>query len=281
MLDDELPLSAGYDTVTRRERALRVLWRYSKRVREQLRKPMPRQHVLIAGSQRSGTNMLMHVLQWSSYTHVFHESDPRAFERYEMRPTETIVALARHSKAPFFVIKSLCELDRLSELMDQLVPAKTLWCVRNYNDSVRSMTRSFGLFGEQVRRLSLDKAAAGWRGRGMSDATQSLLRRLYHPGLSEASAAALMWYYRNILFFEHGLDRDPRVGLVVYEDLVRQPVIEGERIFEFLGLPGWSPWITRKIHSHSVKDHPCEDIGPDVRALCEALLARFQAARSA
>ena len=274
-------IPAGYDSISRGERAWIYLWRVSKQVRLRLKMPVFRQIVLIAGSQRSGTNMLMYALQWSSYTDVIHEFDHRAFVRYEMRPVEVIEALAHRSKAPFFVIKALCELDRLGTLMDQLAPAKTIWCVRNYNDCVRSMIRSFSKFGDQLRRLSLDKASVGWRGRGMSDATQSLLRRLYHPAMNEASAAALMWYYRNILFFEQGLDRDPRVSLFFYEDLVRRPDIEGERIFDFLGLPRWSRWIVRKIRQNSINGLTCEDIEPEVRVLCDALHARFQALRFA
>jgi hypothetical protein len=274
-----MPPSAGYDANSAYVRAQRYFWRIGKRVRERLRRRVPREHILVAGSQRSGTNMVMYVMQWCIETQVIHETDSRAFVNYEMRPLNEIQALARRSFARFFVIKSLCELDRLDVLMDGLAPAKTLWIVRNFNDSVRSMTRSFEKFADQLQRLTVDKAGAGWRGRGMSDETQALLRHLYRPDMNEASAAALMWYYRNVLFFERGLDQDPRVSLVFYEDLVKAPNAEFKRVFESLGIPGWTPWITRTIHSHSVQEVPYEAILPEVKSVCEALYERFRAAR--
>jgi len=223
--------------------------------------------------------MLMNMLDWSRYTEAIHETDPRGFARYEMRPLVEIEALARQSNAPFFVIKSLCELDQLGGLMDRLAPAKTLWIVRDFDGSVCSALRSFGNFVEQLRRLAQDRNAGAWRGRGMSDATHALLRRLYHADISEASAAALMWYYRNVLFFERGLDHDSRVCLLFYEDMARQREVESARIFDFLGIPGWSPWICRKIASRSMKNKPCDGIAPEVREVCQGLLARFHAAK--
>jgi hypothetical protein len=61
--------------------------------------------------------------------------------------------------------------------VDDFAPARTLWIVRAYDDSVNSAVRSFDHFASQVHRLARNKAA-GWRGRGMSDATQGLLREL-------------------------------------------------------------------------------------------------------
>jgi hypothetical protein len=43
--------------------------------------------------------MMMKVLDHSFNTEVLHESDPRAFEDYEMRPPEVIHALVGASKS--------------------------------------------------------------------------------------------------------------------------------------------------------------------------------------
>ena len=230
--------------------------------------------------QRSGTNMLMETLEWSAHTDVYHETDARAFIKYEMRPRAVIRELVERSRAPFFVIKSLCELDQIKSLMDEFAPAKTLWIVRAFDDSVNSAIRSFGNFTDQLHRLAIDKTAAHWRGNGMSDDTQRLLRELDHPGINEASACALMWYYRNVLFFEQGLERDPRVRLMFYEDLVSEPRTALRNAFQFAGIPDWSPWISRYIHVKSIGKLPRADIEPDVRELCDALNARFQALRA-
>ncbi len=269
--------ATGHDSRSLRERIERRLWRTWKPLRHQFGHELPRSYVFVAGMQRSGTNMLMEMLEWSRWTDVYHEFDNRAFDNYEMRPRGVIRSLATNSTAPFFVIKSLCELEQVRSLMDEFKPAKTLWLLRGYDDGVNSAIRSFGNFASQVRRLARDKSAADWRGRGMSDDTQHLLRQLAHPAMGEASAAALMWYYRNVLFFEQGLDRDPRVKLMRYEDLVGDPAEVMRETFEFLGVPNWSPWISRYVHVKSVGKSPRADIEPAVRELCQSLRDRFDA----
>ena len=44
-----------------------------------------RRYLFVGGVQRSGTNMLMDVLERSYETDVYHERDPRAFDGYQMR----------------------------------------------------------------------------------------------------------------------------------------------------------------------------------------------------
>lgn len=269
----------GNDTRSMRERIERKLWRALKRARHRFSARSSQRFLFVAGMQRSGTNMLMEMLEWSAATDVYHETDGRTFDNYQMRPAEVVRAVADRSAAPLFVIKSLCELDRVRVLMDTFVPARTLWMLRRYDDTVNSAVRSFGNFRHQALRLARDKTAAEWRGRGMSDQTQAELRRLAHPEMNEASAAALMWYYRNVLFFEQGLDADPRVRWVGYEQLVADPDRTLADVFGFAGLRDWSPWVRRYVHVRSVGKAPPADIEPPIRALCDALAARFDAVR--
>lgn len=51
--------------------------------------------------------------------------------------------MARLSPAQFFVIESLCELDRLPELLDEFAPAEAVWIMRDYHDTGGSAMRSF------------------------------------------------------------------------------------------------------------------------------------------
>jgi hypothetical protein len=237
-------------------------------------RPPVRTYVFVAGMQRSGTNMVMDVLERSLGTDVYHENDPRAFERYEMRDPAVIRQLANASRAPFFVIKALCELDLMPGLMQTFSPAKALWILRDVEDVVNSATRSFRNFPAQVGRIAQDRNGAQWRGRGMSDETHALVRRLYHPDMNEPTAAALTWYFRNILFFENGFDRDPRVRLVRYERLVTDPQAQFGEVFGFLGIP-YSPRISSIVSARSIRKNPPPPIEPEVRTLCEALNGRF------
>jgi hypothetical protein len=268
--------ATGHDA---RDLSLRIrhsLWRYAKALRQRVLTQPVAQHVFVAGMQRSGTNLLMDVLDASLATQVFHETDPRAFDRYEMRDLAVIKQLAENCPASVFVIKALCELDRIKLLMDAFTPAKTLWVVRDWRDSVNSAIKSFGNFVPQWQRLAHGDTN-DWRGRGMSLPTRELLAALYHPDASEAEGAAIMWFYRNALFFEQQLAADPRVRVVFYEDLVRQPMDEVAAVYDFLGLPGFSAAIASRIHARSVKHRSPSDISPSVVALCDDLLMRFRA----
>lgn len=268
--------ATGRDARSLPVRIRHALWRRGKALRQRVSPRPVAQHVFVAGMQRSGTNLLMDVLDASAATQVFHETDPRAFERYEMRDLAVIGQLARQCPAPVFVIKALCELDRIRSLMDAFAPAKTLWVVRDWRDSVNSAIKSFGNFVPQWKRLAHGDAG-DWRGRGMSPATRELLAALYRPEASEAEGAAIMWFYRNALFFEQQLAADSRVRVVSYEDLVLNPMREVAAVYGFVGLPGFSAAVAGRIHARSVKHRSPPDIAPAVVALCDELLARFKA----
>lgn len=268
--------STGHDARSVTTRIRHALWRHAKALRQRLRPRPVAQHVFVAGMQRSGTNLLMDVLDASAATQVFHETDPRAFERYEMRDPVVVRQLAQASPAPVFVIKALCELDRIPGLMTMFGPARTLWVVRDWRDSVNSAIRSFGNFVPQWQRLAQGDEN-DWRGRGMSPATRELLLALYRPDASEAEGAAIMWFYRNVLFFEHQLAKDPRVRVVFYEALVQDPMREVAAVYDFLELPGFNAAIAGRIHARSVKHRSPPDISPAVAALCDELLTRFKA----
>jgi hypothetical protein len=175
--------SAGLDARPLGERLQRIAWRHWKQARQRLvNAGKNREHIFLAGMQRSETNMFMDTLEWSDLTDVYHETDPRAFDNYLMRPVSVIQKLADRSRAPFSVIKALCELDRLPDLRDRAILAQAVWIVRNYNDAVNSATRSFGNFVEVVEAVAADRLGAGWRGRRMSDQTHLTVQNLHHPG---------------------------------------------------------------------------------------------------
>jgi len=234
-----------------------------------------RSRVFVAGMQRSGTNMLMDVLENSLYTHVFHERDSRAFDDYQMRDAGIIEDLINNSRAKIFVIKALCELQELSGLMGRFAPAKTIWIVRDYNDVVNSMMRSFRNMAKQVHRIAIERNSNGWLGRGMSDETHEIVKRMAAGGLDDPTASALQWYFRNTLFFEQKFDRNDRVLPVAYERLVSAPEEEFGRIFDFIDIE-FSALVVRSVSPSSIRKHSAPEIHPAVRDLCDGLLHRFQ-----
>lgn len=262
------------------DRLARKLWRARKELHRIISPDPVRLHVLVAGMQRSGTNLLMELLDRSRWTDVYHETDPRAFSGYRMRPSAVIHELAARSRAPCFVIKALFEIDQIPRLMDEFAPARTLWIVRALDDCVRSAVTSFDGFASQIHRLTKDKSAADWRGAGMSDETQALLQSLDHPDLSDTDGAALIWYCRNVLFFERRLDRDSRVQLLYYEDLVTAPDRTMQGVFDFLDIPDWSASIGRRVVVRPSRASRGMPIDPLIREQCDRLRARYEAMRN-
>ena len=272
--------ATGHDARRLTQRLQRAFWRQLKQIQQRLLPQCVRQHVFVAGVQRSGTNLLMDVLDASQITQVFHETDPRAFRNYQMCERALIQQLAAACPAPVFVIKALCELDQIGALMREFSPAHTLWVVRDWRDSVNSAIQSFGNFVPQWQRLAHGQQSDDWRGHGMSDATREVLRTLYRADASESDGAAIMWYYRNILFFEQALEHDPRVRLVFYEDLVQHPMQQVAAVYTFLGLSGFNARIARQIHARSIHRRTAPDVSPAIAALCQTLYAQFAAHRS-
>lgn len=266
-------------------RAQRKLGRWYLLTRKRLLHAIPRnssiaqRFVFVAGAQRSGTNMLMDILERSDATDVYHERDTRAFKDYVMRQPKVIRKLAENSRAPVFVIKSLCELDRLPALMEEFAPSRLVWIVRDYRDMINSALVSFPSLPRSMAQIYADRTAADWRSRGLSDATYGIIRKLYRPGIDDASAVALFWYMRNVLFFENRFDRMPNSALTLYEPLVTEPDQELRRIFEFLELE-YSRSISRHVFASSIRRRPAPAIDPEIDAVCTELHGQFVALRN-
>lgn len=230
--------------------------------------------VFIAGVQRSGTNMLMDVMERSYETDVYHERDQRAFDNYLMRDIEIVRRLYNKSRASIFIIKTLCELQRLPVLMNEFSSSKTVWINRNYEDVVNSMLVSFKNQSIQVNRIAKDRYSDGWLSAGMSDLTHSILCKRVHPDLDNASAAALIWYFRSILFFEQDFDKSSDVMLVQYEELVSDPQSQFKHIFDFIELE-YAYKVSNMVTPNSIRRGSVPVIEPEIRMICDELMQKF------
>jgi hypothetical protein len=245
-----------------------------KSLRQQMRpRKQPPLCVFLSGVGRSGTNMLMDIFEASYETDVFHERDRRAFEKFIMQPPAVIRSLVERSNAPVVVVKGLHEADRIQKLMDEFAPAKALWMVRFYGDSVNSHLKRWPGTRNLIEKVVSDRNGAGWRTAGMSDETYRLVCEHYRRELSPASAHALFWYYRNQLFFDQGLDRNPHVMVVEYEELVSEPHYLN-RVTSFMGITT-TDRMRRISNRESIRKNSFPDIAPDVKALCDDMQARL------
>lgn len=233
--------------------------------------------VFVAGQQRSGTNMLMDVLDRHWRTDVYHETDPRAFERYEMRDIATIRKLAERSRASHVVIKALCELQRLRDLLDAFPTSRAIWLVRHYHDVSFSMARQFSSTAEVLKRMRANPVVGGWRGERMAPSVRMLLKDCITDDTDEISAAAFQWFMRNRLYFDQDLRADRRVRIVFYEDLVTRPALTFETVMDFLEI-GFRPSLIAEVSAGSVDKAGKPPIEPRIEALCRQMMDRLVSA---
>jgi hypothetical protein len=277
----QMTTKSGFKSSDRDVRDLRfrlelAFWRGYKRLKHQFSPADDKLCLFVVGAQRSGTNMLMECLDWSTETDVFHESDPRAFKDYQMLDRQVIHGLVQASRFPRIPIKALCEAEQTRALLDEFAPAKAIWVVRDYEDTVNSAMRNFPDFSARIQEIVRDpKTTPGWFARGISDETLNLLRTLNHADMTSATASALRWYIRNVLFFEQGLDLDDRVLVVQYANLVTRPAPTLETVFDFAGLGDFSSFVTRKVHARSIRKNAPPPIDPGVAQACASLQQRF------
>lgn len=247
-----------------------------KRCLQAMRAERPRSVLFVAGCQRSGTNMVMDLLDASRETDVYHEHDPRAFQRYELRETAVLADLHARSRAPLMVVKTLCDLERLPALCARFAPARVLWIYRDYRDVVNSMLVSFRNQAQQIQRLA-SGADASWWGRALSPAALKILREHVTPDIDDASAAALQWYVRAGMYFELGHQHAPTTLLVNYEALVRDPVAGVAQIYDFVGLAPRDD-VAGEVYRQSVGKRSPPRIEARIATLCEGLTSALDAA---
>lgn len=258
------------------QRLLRPAKRFLQHARL-LRSSPPRRTLIVSGVQRSGTELVMDMLDTHWHTDVYHEWDARAFENYHMRPLQEVQARLATSPSRRIVLKALLEADQVYTLLDHLAPARALWMLRDYADAVSSMLRLFPGAGMRQMAQWREGAEIGrWRWRGMSDDAADVLRAHDRSDLSDAEGHALFWWYRNHLFFEQDLDTDARVLVLRYEDLAREPGVHCRRICDLAGISDTARMRRMPVATSIGKD-PAPPLGDRIRGLCEAMTTRLDA----
>lgn len=237
--------------------------------------------------------MLLRLMKRSPWTTVYQENNPAAMGEYSrLRDADTIRELIRKEPRVFPVFKPLNDAQHALDQLALHPRSRGLWVYRECGDVVNSAVAKWGdahsrFYGIIAGRPPVaggpahgdrdyDRAVAALLAEGMSDETRGHVRRLVGDGLTEHDGAALHWYCRNQLYFELELDSDPRVELVRYEDLVREPEVYVRRAFEFAGCRFRSRWA-EDVFESSVGKQPTPPLSEPVRRLCDSMRQRLEA----
>jgi hypothetical protein len=244
---------------------------------------------LILGCQRSGTNMLNDAFgrDWSCV--AFGEDGGLALgagtashRRWRWRPLPDVAETLRAYRVPLLIAKPIVESQRALELLDCFPHARVIWMYRHYLGVAQSSRAKFGL-DASVENLAaaIDPARRDhWYSENLSDRTRELVRSHYDPARPVADLKAIGWLVRNSLYFQQGLQTRDRVTICRYEDVVADPQAEMRRLYEFVGAPFPGPQICRGMHADSVRKGHELEIAPEIRALCDEMLERLNAAKA-
>ena len=230
--------------------------------------------VLVPGVQRSGTNMIMDVLERNRYTDVYHETDLRAFENYSLREIAQIRSLHGQSRAPFFVLKALQDSHRVAEIRSNFSESAILWPYRDYRDMVNSHIVSWPGGREHIDEIVKGQQLDNWRSRGLTEEIRKEMREVYREDLNTESCVALFWYMRNSLFFSQRLYSDSSVLLVKYESLVSDPAVGFEAICRHITLP-YEPKMHTIVHARSLRKNSAPPIDAAIAEICDGLQTRL------
>ncbi len=253
-----------------------LLRRYAWRARHDSRpNAVP---VFVVGIQRSGTDMLIMAFKESPETEVHNEAmDTRAFSRWALRSDPTIKSIVESSRHRAVVFKSLLDSHRIVHLMTELGTAqqgRSVWIYRSMEGRVRS---TLARWPENNHRV-LREIAAGedrWEARGLPAEHLELVRNLDFDELSRESAAALLWYLRNSLFFNLGLESRPDVALLSYERVLSEPEHHIRLLCDFAGVRFNSRMVGGIAPRPPATQEPLE-IDPQIQSLCTSLYERLE-----
>jgi glycosyltransferase involved in cell wall biosynthesis len=234
----------------------------------------------VFGCQRSGTKMVMRVLDESPLTRIYHENHASAFQDFELRPDPVVRLLVRTSPAPHHVFKPICDSHEADHLLERFPAARGVWIVRDADDVAASAVVKWGDHQKQLidAVVAGDTTTWGWRTARISEPMRAAITSAWRPDLTPHEGALLFWYLRNVFFLELGLDAHPRMKLFSYEGLVGSPEQGFADLFGHLGVP-FDASLVAKVRATSIRRRTPPPVHPDVRALCDGLTARLSGLR--
>jgi hypothetical protein len=235
--------------------------------------------LLIVGCQRSGTTMMLRLFTKDLQSRVFGEfstlssQDPAGIR---LNPLPEVLGEVREVPANFIVMKPLVESQHTASLLDYLPSSKAIWMYRHYKDVASSNLKNFGEEnGLDDLRPIVEQKTGDWRSEKVSPAVRQTVQQYFSDDMHALDAAALFWWVRNSLYFDHNFNHDDRIKLMRYQDLVTHPDEKMEEIYHFAGrhFPGKD--LTSQVSTASVGKGKVHALSPEIESMCEVMLEKL------
>jgi len=215
---------------------------------------------------------------------IYNEGSDIAYHKYRIRSRTEISRLIETTGTSLILFELANDLQYTDRFLDLHPHSKALWIFRNYHDVVRDAVRRWGPAQKDIM-VGIARGVDRHPGQraiaeAMAPETLSLVKKFAHENMSPEDGAALLWYTRNLFYFQLKCDEDPRVLLVKYEDLVTRPVQHARWIFDFIACDFKDRYV-RDIDASHIGEAPIEGLNPGIRALCDGLMDRLNERNSA
>jgi hypothetical protein len=262
----------------------KFMWRNRKRLQQSLKPRPAKQSILfILGCQRSGTSIIERVFDKDLNTQCYDEfsvlSSNDVPKGIRLNPLDLVKKEFSKVRAPFIVLKPLVESQNALELLDYFDNSKAVWMFRNYRGVASSNIKYFGLRNgiDDIRPIAKNEPN-NWRSEKVSGWVRETISKHFSENMNPYDAAVLFWFARNSLFFDLGLDANPRVMMCYYEDLVLDPEKYVRSIYQQAGQVYPEINITTEVHSNSRKKGKDLELSPEIEQLAQELLDKLEVA---
>ena len=238
----------------------------------------PKKILFIMGCQRSGTTMMLRILERDMQSRIYGEFSELSLgpNRTLLKPLPEVKAIIERDPAPFVVAKPLVETQRLPEFFEYFPDAKVLWMYRHYKDVASSNLKNFGKDnGVDDLRPIAQGDPNNWRSSHASEHVRAIAKQFFSEDMSPFDAAALFWYARNSLYFDMDLSHHPQVMISRYNDIVLDPRTKLQEIYRFVGRPFPDHIVSHDIQSSSVGKGSEITLTPDIEERCQHMLNRL------
>src|SRR5688572_17488650 len=236
--------------------------------------------LFILGCQRSGTTLMQQIFDADLDAKVYGEfSDITLTARtpnLRLRPLAEVKSIIERTAARLVVAKPIAETQNALQLLECFPGAKALFLYRHYASVASSNLKLFvRLNGINNLRPILDDEPGDWRSENVPADVRALEAKHFRADMNPHDAAALFWYVRNRFYFDLGLDRNPAVLALRYEDLLRDPAGTIDAIYGFVGAP---PSRRGVALVRPERGNRGIELSAAIEELCTGMLRRLDAA---